>query len=160
MAAVKLRYEIDLANAIAVSAVEDAEVRPITRADLVSLADLMLEAYRGTIDYEDETYEEAVAEVESFLGDRPLLEHSFLAEVAGATASAVLVTTNREDPFIAYVMTHPAHKNRGLGRYLVSLAAASLADSGYDRVAPHITEGNVPSEALFRSVGARLVTEA
>lgn len=160
MPVVKLRYEIDLAMPIELSAVEDAEVRPVTRGDLASLADLMLEAYRGTIDYEDETYEDAVAEVESFLEDRPLLEHSFLAEVDGATASAVLVTTNRDDPFIAYVMTHPDHKNRGLGRYLVSVAAASLADGGYDRVALYITEGNVPSEALFRAVGARLVTEA
>jgi len=100
--AVKHRYQIDLANPTTVLAGEDVTVRTITAADLPSLAGLMLEAYRGTIDYEDETYEDAVAEVESLLNGRPMLDHSYLATVEGTAASAVLVTTSRGEPFIAW----------------------------------------------------------
>ena len=155
MPAVKHRYQIDLANPTTVLAGEDVTVRTITAADLPSLAGLMLEAYRGIIDYEDETYEDAVAEVESLLNGRPMLDHSYLTTVEGTPASAVLVPTSREEPFIACVMTHPEYKNRGIGRHQVTSAASSLALAGYDRVVLYITEGNLPSEALFRAVGAR-----
>jgi hypothetical protein len=40
-------------------------VRPPTVADRGRLAELMLDAYRGTIDYEGETIVEAVAEVDA-----------------------------------------------------------------------------------------------
>ena len=115
----------------------------------------MLDAYAGTIDYEDEGIEDAIEEVRSFLDDdRALLDRSFLVEDDGTTASAVLVSLYEGRPFIGYVMTLPSYKNQGLAQLLTNTALERLAGDGHQTVVLYITEGNTPSEALFRSVGA------
>jgi hypothetical protein len=57
----KIRYEIDLASVPAIAA--RPGIRRVERRDLEALAELMLDAYIGTIDYEGEDYEDAIAEV-------------------------------------------------------------------------------------------------
>ncbi len=150
----KRRYEIDLTTPVVVGGVEGASVRPIAHDDLDSLARLMIDAYVGTIDYEDEDYDDAVEEVRGYLDGDPLLENSYLAEVAGEVASAVLVELVDGAPFIGYVMTVTACKGSGLARLVTTTAMSSLASDGYSKVAFYITVGNKPSEALFKSVGA------
>jgi RimJ/RimL family protein N-acetyltransferase len=153
--ALKLRYEIDLTNPIPETESEAPPVRPITKDDLDGLAQLMLDAYLGTIDYEDEDLDDAIEEVRSFFEDgHPLLAHSYLVEVGGTVASAILVSRSEGKPFIGYVMTLPAHKNHGLARRVTTAALESLAREGHKTVVLYITDGNRPSEALFRSVGA------
>lgn len=150
----KPRYEIDLTSPVPVPDVENAFVRSVTRDDLDSLARLMLDAYVGTIDYEGEDLEGAVDEVRSYLDHRPLLQHSFVAELGGEIASAVLVSLLDNTPFIGYVMTLPAHKGEGLAQLVTTSSMSSLAEDGHRNIVLYITEGNKPSEALFRSVGA------
>lgn len=150
----KLRYEIDLSDLTPVAS-HDLQVRSISRDDLEDLARLMLDAYVGTIDYEDEDLEDAMEEVRSFLDDgRALLDRSYLVEADGSIASAVLVSLFEGRPFISYVMTLASHKNQGLARLVTAIALERLADDGHETVDLYITEGNAPSEALFRSVGA------
>lgn len=153
----KIRYEIDLSGLSPTLSPPDLAVRRIVLSDLDGLAGLMLEAYRGTIDFDDETYDDAVTEVQSFFDDKPSLEHSYLALDGDEAASAVLVSIFDGEPFIGYVMTAPRHKNQQVGRHLVRLAMASLGDEGHTRIALYITEGNTPSERLFAGVGARRV---
>lgn len=150
----KPRYEIDLTSPVPVPDVENAFVRSVTRDDLDSLARLMLDAYVGTIDYEGENLEGAVDEVRSYLDHRPLLQHSFVAELGGEIASAVLVSLLDNTSFIGYVMTLPAHKGEGLAQLVTTSSMSSLAEDGHRNIVLYITEGNKPSEALFRSVGA------
>ena len=153
----KVRYEIDLPASGSITPPPDLAVRTVVPTDLDGLAGLMLDAYRGTIDFEDESYEDAIAEVGSFFGGDPLLQHSYLALDGDEVASAVLVLEYDGEPFIGYVMTLPGHKNQRLARHLVHLAMASLGDEGHARIVLYITEGNTPSERLFASVGARRV---
>ncbi|MEX2655126.1 MAG: GNAT family N-acetyltransferase [Acidimicrobiia bacterium] len=153
----KIRYEIDLPSELPIPTSSDLTVRTVAPSDLDGLAGLMLDAYRGTIDYEDETFEDAITEVQSFLDAKPSLAHSYLAVDGDEVASAVLVSVYEGEPFIGYVMTRPRHKNQRLGRHLVRLAMASLADEGHTRIALYITDGNTPSEWLFAGVGARPV---
>lgn len=151
----KLRYEIDLSDPTPVAASQDLQVRAISRDDLEGLARLMLDAYVGTIDYEDESLEDAIEEVRSFLDDdKTLLDRSYLVEEDGTIASAVLVSLSEGRPFIGYVMTLPSHKNQGLARLVTTTALQRLARDGHETVVLYITQGNAPSEALFRSVGA------
>lgn len=118
----------------------------------------MLESYRGTIDYEDEDPDDARAEVRSYLCDgNPMMEHSLAGVVEGEVVSAVLVSLIDGGPFISFVMTLPEHKGLGWGRRLVASSLAGLAGAGYQKVVFYITGGNVASEALFRSLGARRV---
>jgi GNAT superfamily N-acetyltransferase len=149
----KIRYEIDLSKLRPVGAL-DQEARNVGADDLEGLARLMLDAYRGTIDYEDETYEDAVTEVRSFLENDPALEHSYVVEADGMFVGGVLTQTRDEDIFIGYVMTHPEHKGAHIGRRLVHHALSRATADGYRRAVFYITQGNGPSEALFASLGA------
>jgi len=151
---VKNYYEIDLRAPVQTVTSEKAVVHPITKDDLSELAGLMLDAYRGTIDYDDETLEDALEEVASYFSDEPMIEHSYVASIGGTPASAVLVSRNRGNPFVGYVMTASDHKNTGLGRLVVAAAMASLRRVGHTDVGLFITEGNLPSEALFADLGA------
>lgn len=154
---VKVRYEIDLPSPPPAAFGSDLVLRRIALADLDALAGLMLDAYRGTTDFEDETYEDAVAEVQSFFDGSPSFEHSYLALDGDEAVSAVLVSVYEGEAFIGYVMTRPGHKGRGLGRHLVRQAMGSLADDGHGRIVLYITEGNTPSERLFAGVDARRI---
>lgn len=153
----KIRYEIDLDTSK--FDVYRGPDHTITPDDLHPLAQLMLDAYRGTIDSEDETLQDAVDEVSSYFDDAPLLDHSFQVKAEGGRPiSAVLVSQQDEDAFIGYVITDPDHKGRGLATEVTSRALSSLQSAGYRRVVLYITEGNMPSERVFRGLGAIPIT--
>jgi GNAT superfamily N-acetyltransferase len=154
----KVRYEIDLAELRPVGSL-GSDVRNVEPDDLDGLAQLMLDAYRGTIDSDDETYEDAVSEVRSFLQNDPALEHSYVIAMAGLLVSAVLVQVRDGDLFIGYVMTDPDHKRAHLGRRLVHHALSRAHAQGHQRAVLYITRGNKPSEALFASLGASAVAD-
>jgi hypothetical protein len=120
----------------------------------------MLDSYMGTIDYEGETLEDAVSEVGGYFDSSALLEHSFVATIGGRVVSAVLVSLDSSQPFIAYVMTTPSQKNRRLARLVTATAMNSLAGAGHDEAHLYITEGNVESEALFSALGAVRVEDS
>jgi GNAT superfamily N-acetyltransferase len=128
-----------------------------TTADSESLAALMLEAYEGTIDYDGETIVEARQEISDYLGGRPMLEPSRMAIIANDIVGASLVTDWHGEPLIAYVMTASAHKGRGVAKALLRESLDHLAADGWAVVNAFITQGNGPSEALFRGVGARMI---
>ncbi len=151
----KIRYEIDLTAARPDPRPVDAELRALRPEDLDALAHLILDAYRGTIDDEGETMAEAVTEIEGWLAGTPIMDRSIGAVVDGALVAAVLVMTLDDAPFIAVVMTAAASKGSGLGRAVVEEAVTGLRRDGHRRVVLYITDGNVPSERLFASVGAR-----
>lgn len=147
---------------------ELAEVEPRTvhlrvltaeRSQRQALAELMLDAYRGTIDADGtETLEVAQGEIDRFLrggSGRPMLEHSRLAYDGDRLVSAVLVSEFEGTPLIAYVCTAADHKGRGLADGLVRLAMRSLADAGHPRVHLWVTAGNAPAERIYERLGFR-----
>lgn len=129
-------------------------IRPVVPSDAEGLAELMLEAYRNTIDYEGEEIDEARAAIADFFSDEPALDVSMIAMVDGVAASAVLVTSLDSGPFISYVISHPTHKRMGLAHEVVTAACLQLAAAGESKVRFAITDGNVASESLFRKLGA------
>lgn len=151
-------YVIDLEEAAVADPWLDFEVDLVTASpeDTERLAELMIEAYRGTIDDDGESLGEARQEVETFMKGSPLLDSSHVAIVDEDVAGAILVGRWREEPLVAYVMTRPEFKNQGLGTVLVRASIRSLREAGAKRVHAFITDGNVASEALFRGAGAVL----
>ncbi len=137
----------------------DIELRPVTASDIDELARLMLDAYRGTIDYQDEDIDDAREEVRSYFrmasDGEPVTAQSRLAFRDGRLISACLCTrfTGEPHPLIAYVMTSPAEKGRGIARYLLMHVLEQLSAAGHKGVSAVITEGNTPSERLFRNAG-------
>ncbi len=152
---VKVRYEINLSVPGPEPANLDTTIRQLRATDRDALARLMLDAYVGTIDYEGETLDEAVDEVDVWLRASPMLAHSYAAVIGGRMVSAVLVTTVDDLPFVSNVMTDPDHKGAGLGRTVVEVALRSLRASGHQRLVLYITKGNLASERLFAAAGAR-----
>ena len=151
----KIRYVIDLMGAtLPPRSGPVPGLRTIEPSDLEALAQLMLDAYAGTIDSEDETLQDAIDEVASYLDATPLLDHSFLYHAGGRALSAVLVSTFEGGPFIGYVITDPRHKRQGLATTVTKATLHSLRRAGHSRVVLYITEGNTPSERLFRRLGA------
>ena len=155
----KLRYEISLAGHAPTQIQRVEGLRTIRSSDLEDLAALMLDAYRGTIDYSGQGIGEAIDAVQGWFDGEPLLNHSFLIERDASVASAVLVMRWEARPFIGWVMTAAAAKGQGLAKKLVATSLRSLADQGHETVVFYITEGNEPSERLFASFGARHVPE-
>lgn len=123
---------------------------------MAPLARLMLEAYRGTVDDSGETLDDAVAEVERLLGGTygafdP--ETSEVIERDGMLVSATLVTRYEGLPLVAFSMTAPAWKRRGLARAGLVRAMARLAERGESTVQLAVTKANAPAVALYISLG-------
>ncbi len=135
----------------------DFVLRPPDPSDHETLAELMLDAYRGTIDYEGEGIEEARSEVASYFGGSPLLGQSLVIESGTKVAAACLVNAYGEGALVGYVMTTPELKGRGLGTLATTAALSIIQEAGYGEVHAWITEGNVPSERIFLGLGFEVV---
>ena len=131
-------------------------LRSPSHEDRGGLARLMLDAFRGTIDYEGEEIAEAELEVQRHLDSAPLLEDSTVASAAsGDLLSACLLREwpKRQTVLVAFVMTVPTTTQRGLATACLSRSLALLAARGVPRVHCVITAGNTPSERLFYKFG-------
>ena len=155
-------YQLALEN-FTPSRTQQVSVSPTIRQpgpdDLHALASLMLAAYSGTIDDDGGILEDAVNEVKNWLageyGD-PLLSASRIAlDNDGDALSAVLVSRWGEEnlPLITFVMTVPSSQKSGLARSLMEQTLASLKETQETQVQALVTEGNISSERLFRSLG-------
>ena len=136
--------------------------------DIEALGELMLSAYRGTLDDEGETPEQACDEVRRFF-DRASgpaeKSASIVAEHNGTPVCASLCCQwdgggqVPAGPLIAYVVTTPTHQRRGLGGSAVARSLRALAQAGHTRIYAVITDGNHPSEATFRRLGFETLTD-
>ena len=122
----------------------------------------MLEAYRGTVDDEGATLEDALKETRATLSGRygsPLLEHSFLVEESGeALLCASLVSRFEGAPLLAFSMTRPSHKRQGLASALILESARSLREAGHEKLLLFVTEENLPARKLYEKLGFRVVS--
>lgn len=113
----------------------------------------MMDAYVGTIDYEGETPEQAVEEVAGYLESEAYLEVSRLAISDGVIQCAALMSRLAGVPLVGFVMTRAAMKGRGLASALLDIATDAVWATGADEIRAFITEGNMPSEAIFTKAG-------
>ncbi len=134
--------------------------RPVTSEDLEGLADLMFESYQGTVDYDGESRDEAVAEVRRTLdGDYGSLVFptSLVIEKDERLASATLVTLHGKPlrPFLAFSMTHPDEKRKGLAAGLLRQTVNRLLEEGYEELSLVVTRSNRPAVRLYEGLGFR-----
>ncbi len=129
-------------------------------ADSAILAELMIDAYRGTIDDDGETLEDALQEVAGFFNQasgQPLLDCSWLARSRTGLSAAILISLWQQEPLVSYVMTAAAHKGQGLAGLLLQRSLACLQQDGQQAVQAFITAGNIPSEKLFLRAGFKRI---
>lgn len=135
----------------------------VSRADVPDLAELMLDAYRNTIDYEGEEIAEAVVEMENYFtraSSHPAISQYSLALGFGDSlvcACLLEFLPRQKTPFVGFVICRTDHKRKGFGTYALHHAIGKLKDAGYAELRTIITEGNLPSETLFRRAGFKRV---
>jgi len=160
MARARHLYRVDLRRATVPSGPAELSLalRSPSRNDIPTLARLMLEAYRGTIDDEGEDLAGAESEVTSFFesrADAPIPEASIVGEDRAQMVTACLVAwwSETEAPLIAYLVTHPSRQRQGLGSRLLEHGMRRLIELGHEEAWAVITEGNTASEKAFQRHG-------
>jgi ribosomal protein S18 acetylase RimI-like enzyme len=139
--------------------------RAVVPADKEALAELMLDAYRDTVDYNNETLADAVSEIEHTLSGsygRFLAGCSFVVTGEDGLSSATLVTlpdegTRSECPLLAFAITRKRDQRRGLASALILRSAAALRERGYRRLGLGVTADNEPARRLYARLGFRRV---
>jgi predicted GNAT family acetyltransferase len=132
--------------------------RNISAKDMRSLGMLMLESYRGTIDYDGETEEDAISEIRETINGKygALLEQcSFLVEEDGQALSSCIITWSEKEklPLLAFSMTHPDFKNQGMAAFLLKKSISALLAQGYKELYLVVTDGNVEAQHLYEKMG-------
>jgi len=127
-----------------------------TPQDNDELARLLLDAYAGTIDSEEVTFEEALAEIARTTGGEygPYMqEQSLVIERDGRMVSATLVTGWQGRPFIAYSMTAPDYQRRGFARTSLSKIMSSLHKAGHEKLSLVVTIANTHAHRHYEQLG-------
>jgi ribosomal protein S18 acetylase RimI-like enzyme len=132
--------------------------RNISETDVRALAELMLEAYKGTVDYEGETLEDAISEVQGTINGKygPFLQKcSFIIEENMKAISASMVTWSdtMDMPLLAFSMTLPIYRNRGMATFLLKKSMNALIGEGYSQIYLVVTETNIPAKHLYEKIG-------
>lgn len=138
-------------------------VRPFSSGDRQPLGTLLFEAYLGTIDQEEDTIEQAQAEIDKTIDGEYgvfLPSCSMVVERSGALLSAALLTRFRDRPFIAFSITSPGSKNQGLARACINSAMAVLLASGEHEVHLVVTLANAPAFHLYKALGFEVERDA
>ncbi len=130
--------------------------RSPTEQDRFELAQLLLDAYRGTVDQEGETIEQALAELDRTYGGEygPFMpEESRVVEREGKLVSAILLTRWQDRPFIAYTVTHPQWQRQGLARSGLLSAMHAVRAGGDELLSLVVTLKNEKALSLYQSLG-------
>lgn len=119
----------------------------------------MLDSYRGTVDGQGETLEDALAEVQATLRGaygRVIGVASAAIYREGILVSALITVSDEGRAIVAFVMTRPSAQRLGLATALLNLAAANLHKQGKASLDLYVTSG-APGEALYERLGYREV---
>lgn len=122
------------------------------------LGTLMVEAYRGSIDYEGETVDQSIQEISETLDGKYgklIPEASFVVVRENQAISAILFVDFEKEkmPLLAFTMTHPDFKGKGLSKKLIGLALGQLERMNYKECCLVVTEGNQPAQGIYEKLG-------
>lgn len=138
---------------------EHSGIRPFKTKDLPALAELMFEAYQGTIDFEPgSSVQDALEQLEKTVQGEYgnfIPEASFVLEEDGVPLSASLITfwAPFNCPLLAFTMTRPECKGQGLAALVMKSSMSALYHDGYNRLGLVVTDGNSPAQRLYERLG-------
>ncbi len=132
--------------------------RVITDERFPSIAELMVEAYTATIDFEDDTVDDALRELSvAAAGEygEPLRQHWLeVVRDDGSPCAAIICTRLSGIPFVSFTFTSHRDTRRGLATTLVADVATALRDEGETALSLGVTVGN-PAERIYERLGFR-----
>ena len=140
------------ADAPSVAVISERGIRLASDHDRDALAGLLLDAYCGAVDDEGEDVPAAREAADECLARR-VSGGSVVIEEGEHLVEMSFVVMVRGRAYIDPVATAAARKRKGLGRRAVSASLQRLHDADVHEVGATITDGIVPSERLFASLG-------
>ena len=133
--------------------------RPVRGDDGPALGRLAMAAYGGSVDdpHQPESWhvEDLTAALAGRYG-RLLTSVSTVVEADDGLAATTLFTWWDELPFLAFCLTRPDRRGRGLATGLIGQAAQALAAEGHRQAHLVVTETN-PARRLYARLGFREV---
>jgi ribosomal protein S18 acetylase RimI-like enzyme len=133
--------------------------RTLAPGDARVLGELLHAAYRGTVDDEGESVEDAVGEAGRTLDGAygPVLwacSRIVVGEAEGVGLAAAVVTHAPElGALLAFSVTRPEVQRRGFAAALIQRALSEAHALGHERLSLVVTEANTPALALYRKLG-------
>jgi RimJ/RimL family protein N-acetyltransferase len=130
--------------------------RGVVETDREPLAQLMLTAYRGESDDDNNTLEDAHEEIrKTFAGEYGefLPDTSVIIERDGELASTTLITIFEERPFVCFTMTGPQFKRQGLALATLLAAIENLKNAQESELRLLVTADNSPALHLYEHLG-------
>ncbi len=141
--------------------VESWDYRTISIQDIPALGELMLAAYKGTIDYEGETLEDAISEIQDTLQGKYglfLAECSFIIEDDTILSACLVVLSEQmKAPLLVYSMTRPTAQNQGMATSLIQQCCNALLAKGYHELYLVVTSVNTAAQHLYQKMGFQAV---
>jgi predicted GNAT family acetyltransferase len=130
-------------------------LRTVEERDDVVLGRLMERAYAGTIDEQLGGNSDGAVEVASWRAEPALQEVSIAVVDAGDVVVAASLCSGswEREVWIAYVITEPAWKGRGLATAAVAESVHRIRTRADIAIFAAVTDGNTPSERLLTSIG-------
>ena len=135
-------------------------IRRVTQDDKKRIAKAMLDAYMCTVDQQEDTFEEALCEVENIFNNKygPLIaEASLIIEKEGEVASIILITLYEETPLIIEIFTGKKYYKQGMATSLINASMNELLSLGYKQLCLYVKEENIEAIHLYKKLGFEIV---
>jgi len=132
------------------------ELIPVKETQIMEIAEAMLDAYKGTIDYEGENLSQTIDELKRlFAGSYgPLMEEaSYLVMEDKKVQAALLTCLYRGEPTITYTFTRKEAQRLGYATLLIAKAEQELYKNGYHSLFLYVTLENTSAVRLYESLG-------
>ncbi len=146
-------YRLPVDGRPAVTSQSDVTMRPGVLDDIESLGRLMEHSYEGTIDASLGDNSDGVVEVRSWLDEGGDIDASMVAVDADGALCAATLMRSEGEWWISYIITRPDRKGCGLGGAVTAACLTHAADRGANEVFAAVTDGNIASTRLLRSLG-------
>jgi len=133
-------------------------IKEVSLAEAETLGHLMYRAYRGTIDYEGETLEQSIQEMQEVLagkyGKVNLPASLVVMDNARAVSAVIFVDFPKEKmPLLAFTMTDPEFQGKGYSQSLIKLSLNKLLEQDFEECCLVVTDGNEPAQSIYKKLG-------
>ena len=133
------------------------DIEPIDRVRADELAEIMLDAYRDTPDYEGEGFVETIEELDNvFAGyyGTFMAKNSLMGlDDDGRIAAAILLCLYKNEPTITYQFTSKGNMGKGYATALINAASRTLKLDSFDKIFVYVNTSNGPAHKLYRTMG-------
>ncbi len=133
------------------------DIRPVKKERIREIAQIMLDAYVSTPDYEGETLNDLTKELSmvfrGYFGT--FLEEASLAllDDDGEPISFLFICDFKNEPTLTYLFTEKNHLGKGYATNLMKAAENALLAMDYDRLALYVSKDNKPALDLYLKLG-------